>query len=236
MDAWVMRVAMAVIMGGLLACDGEEHAAKRAAMVERQLKAEGRDIRDERVLRAMGKVLRHELVPEELRAFAYEDRPLPIGFGQTISQPFIVAFMTQILDPQPGDRVLEVGTGSGYQAAVLAELVEEVYSVEIVPELAERAKGDLGRLGYENVWVRSGDGYLGWPEEAPFDAVIVTCAPENIPRPLIDQLRDGGRMVIPVGGGDRQELYLLTKKGGEVELEAVLPVRFVPMTGRAGGR
>ena len=200
-------------------------------MVAEQLAGPGRDIRDGRVLEAMRKVPRHEFVPAEMRAHAYRDRPLPIGQGQTISQPYIVAFMTEQLQPRRTDRVLEIGTGSGYQAAVLAELVAEVYSIEIVEALARRASRDLRRLGYTNVFTRSGDGYLGWPEKAPFDAVIVTCAPERIPQPLVDQLKEGGRMIIPVGpDGGVQELYLLEKREGEVRKRAVLPVRFVPMT------
>ena len=200
-------------------------------MVAEQLAGPGRDIRDGRVLEAMRKVPRHEFVPAEMRAHAYRDRPLPIGQGQTISQPYIVAFMTEQLQTRRTDRVLEIGTGSGYQAAVLAELVAEVYSIEIVEALARRASRDLRRLGYTNVFTRSGDGYLGWPEKAPFDAVIVTCAPERIPQPLVDQLKEGGRMIIPVGpDGGVQELYLLEKREGEVRKRAVLPVRFVPMT------
>ncbi len=206
----------------------------RQRMVRDQLAAPGRDIRHAGVLAAMGKVPRHELVPENVRPLAYSDQPLPIGHNQTISQPYIVALMTQALDPQPGDRVLEVGTGSGYQAAVLAELVSEVYTIEIVEPLALRAERDLERLGYENVFVRAGDGYRGWPEAAPFDAIIVTCAPDHVPEPLVEQLRDGGRMIIPVGPeGGIQELVLLTKREGELERRGVLPVRFVPMTGEA---
>lgn len=169
-------------------------------------------IKDERVLKAMAGTLRHEFVPEEERLKAYEDHPLPIGFGQTISQPYIVAFMTEALDLKATDRVLEIGTGSGYQAAVLSQLVSEVYSIEIVKGLAERAAETLKRLGYENVKTKYGDGYQGWPDEAPFDALIVTCAPDKIPQALVDQLKEGARMIIPVGGeGDIQELYLLEK-------------------------
>jgi protein-L-isoaspartate(D-aspartate) O-methyltransferase len=203
----------------------------RARMVKEQLAAPGRDLRNPRVLDVMGRVPRHEFVPAREQAEAYHDHPLPIGYGQTISQPFIVAFMTEALNPQPADRVLEIGTGSGYQAAVLAELVAEVYSIEIVKPLAERAQETLQRLGYRNVHVRAGDGHQGWPEQAPFDAIIVTCAPERVPQPLVDQLRDGGRMIVPVGGGFEQELVLLEKRGREVRQRAVLPVRFVPMTG-----
>jgi protein-L-isoaspartate(D-aspartate) O-methyltransferase len=200
-------------------------------MLQDQLTGPGRGIQDERVLAAMRAVPRHEFVPTEVRAEAYADRPLPIGHGQTISQPFIVAFMTEQLRPQATDRVLEIGTGSGYQAAVLAGLVREVFTIEIVEPLARRAAADLHRLGYTNVHVKAGDGHQGWPEHAPFDAVIVTCAPDRVPAPLIQQLKDGGRMVIPVGpDGGVQELYVLEKLGGEVRRKAVLPVRFVPMT------
>lgn len=203
-------------------------------MVVQQLQGPGRDITHAATLRAMTRVLRHELVPPEVRSLAYADSPLPIGHQQTISQPYIVAFMTQALDPKPGDHVLEIGTGSGYQAAVLAELVHSVYTIEIVTPLATRAKADLARLGYTNIFVRAGDGYRGWPEAAPFDAIIVTCAPEQIPAPLIEQLKAGGRMIIPVGAnGGRQELILLEKEGEKLKQRVVLPVRFVPMTGAA---
>jgi len=205
-------------------------------MLAEQLAARGRDITGPAVLAAMNRVPRHEFVPEHLRAEAYEDHPLSIGHGQTISQPYIVAFMTEQLEPKPTDRVLEIGTGSGYQAAVLADLVAEVYTVEIVDDLAQRAAADLKRLGYTNVHVRAGDGYKGWAEAAPFDAIIVTCAPNKAPQPLVDQLKDGGRMVIPVGGGWKQDLVLLRKHGGKVEQHAVLPVVFVPMTGDADRR
>jgi protein-L-isoaspartate(D-aspartate) O-methyltransferase len=200
-------------------------------MVEQQIVGPGRAITNAGVVRAMGKVPRHEFVPSEYRALAYEDHPLPIGHAQTISQPFIVAVMTEKLEPRPSDKVLEVGTGSGYQAAVLACLVSNVYTIEIVEPLARRAEADLKRLGYTNVIVRSGDGYQGWPEAAPFDAIIVTCAPDHVPKPLVDQLKEGGRMIIPVGRRDSQELYIFRKKGNRVEKTAVLPVRFVPMTG-----
>ncbi|MEM8953677.1 MAG: protein-L-isoaspartate(D-aspartate) O-methyltransferase [Verrucomicrobiota bacterium] len=213
------------------------HDAARQVMVERQLKAPGRDIRDPRVLKAMAEVLRHEFVPEDLRLEAYRDSPLPIGHKQTISQPFIVALMTERLDPQPNDKVLEIGTGSGYQAAVLAELVEDVYSIEIVEPLAKQATQVLSDLQYDNVHVKAGDGYQGWPEHAPFDAIIVTCAPDHIPQPLIDQLKEGGRMMIPVGETSfTQELVLLEKQDGNVVQKSVLPVRFVPMTGQSQER
>src|SRR5437016_11258378 len=188
-------------------------------------------INDARVLSAMAKVPREEFVTQEARVASYEDGPLQIGYGQTISQPYIVAFMTEQLRPKPSDRVLEVGTGSGYQAAILAELVSEVYSIEIVEPLAKNAEAALQRLGYKNVHVKAGDGYKGWPEHAPFDSIIVTCAPERVPQPLIDQLKEGGRMIIPVGAKFAQELYLLEKKNGRLEQSAVLPVRFVPMAG-----
>ncbi len=203
--------------------------AQRKTMVEEQLAAPGRDIRNRRVLDAMAAVPRHEFVPKALWKFAYSDDPLPIGYGQTISQPFIVAFMTEQLDPKPTDRVLEIGTGSGYQAAVVSRLVAEVYTIEIIEPLAKRAEAALKRLGYNNVKVLAGDGYHGWPEHAPFDAIIVTCAPDHIPQPLVGQLREGGRMIIPVGPSDNQQLYLLQKLGTKVEQQAILPVRFVPM-------
>jgi protein-L-isoaspartate(D-aspartate) O-methyltransferase len=196
-------------------------------MVEQQLVSRG--IKDQRVLAAMRKVPREEFVPASERGNAYEDGPLPIGFDQTISQPYIVAFMTEQLRLKPGDRVLEIGTGSGYQAAVLAELVKEVYSVEIVKPLAKTAETTLARLDYKNVHVKIGDGYKGWPEKAPFDAIIVTCAPDKVPQPLIDQLKDGGRMVIPVGERFAQQLYLLEKKNGQLKESVTLRVRFVPM-------
>jgi protein-L-isoaspartate(D-aspartate) O-methyltransferase len=208
--------------------------SERQRMVQEQLMLRG--VRDERVLAAMNKVPREEFVPQDSRAASYTDQPLPIGYGQTISQPYIVAFMTEQLRPKPSDRVLEVGTGSGYQAAILAELVAEVYSVEIVEPLAKNAEATLLRLGCKNVRVKIGDGYKGWPETAPFDAIIVTCAPDKVPQPLIDQLKDGGRMVIPVGDRFAQELYLLEKKNGQLKQSATLPVRFVPMAGEATKR
>ena len=177
----------------------------------------------------MSKVPREEFVPSDERGEAYEDGPLPIGYGQTISQPYIVAFMTEQLHLKPSDRVLEIGTGSGYQAAVLAELVADVYTIEIVEPLAKTAEATLTRLGYKNVHVKVGNGYDGWPEQTPFDAIIVTCAPNHIPRPLTEQLKDGGRMTIPVGERFAQELYFLEKKNGQLKESAVLPVLFVPM-------
>jgi protein-L-isoaspartate(D-aspartate) O-methyltransferase len=208
-----------------------DFAAERERMVRQQVAMRG--VNETRLLAAMRKVPRHQFVPEAVRHLAYTDQPLPIGYDQTISQPFIVAFMTEKLQLRPTDRVLEIGTGSGYQAAILAELAREVYTIEIVAPLGERAQGTLQRLGYKNVHVKIGDGYQGWPEEAPFEAVIVTCAPEHVPRPLIDQTREGGRVIIPVGAAGSQLLYLLEKKAGRLQQRAVLPVRFVPMTGSA---
>jgi len=196
-------------------------------MVEHQLKARG--IKDERVLAAMAKVPREQFIPADARTDAYEDGPLPIGYDQTISQPYIVAFMTEQLRPKSSDRVLEIGSGSGYQAAILAELVADVYTIEIIEPLAKTAEATLQRLAYKNVHIKVGDGYKGWPEEAPFDAVIVTCAPEKVPQSLVDQLKEGGRMVIPVGERFAQQLYLLEKKNGQLKESATLPVRFVPM-------
>ncbi len=190
-----------------------------------------RDITDERVLRAMRAVPRHELVPEAHRGDSYEDHPVEIGHGQTISQPYIVALMSQLAQVEPGDVVLEVGTGSGYQAAVLAEMGVTVYSIEIVEPLARRAAADLRRLGYDRVHVRAGDGYRGWPEHAPFDAIVITAAPPRIPEPLKEQLAVGGRMVVPVGEDGVQELVVLTRTEDGFEQENVTPVRFVPMTG-----
>lgn len=208
--------------------DASERA--RAQMVSEQLVPRG--INDARVIEAMRKVPRHQFVPPEQIPYAYEDRPLPIGARQTISQPYIVAYMTQALDVGPSDRVLEVGTGSGYQAAILGEIVREVFSIEIVPELALEAETTLARLGYDNVNVRQGDGYRGWPSEAPFDAIIVTAAPRSIPRPLIDQLAMNGRMVVPVGDW-YQEIVILTKTSEGILEQRTIPVRFVPMTGEA---
>ena len=199
---------------------------ERRHMVETQI--EERGIGDSKVLDAMLKVKRHLFVPEGSEAFAYNDYPLSIGYGQTISQPYIVAYMTEAAGLKPTDRVLEIGTGSGYQAAVLAEIVKEVFSIEIIEPLAEEARTRLLRLGYTNVKVKWGDGYKGWPEYAPFDAIIVTAAPPAIPEELVKQLKTGGRMVVPIGS-IFQELYLITRTGEGFERRALLPVRFVPM-------
>jgi protein-L-isoaspartate(D-aspartate) O-methyltransferase len=206
----------------------DDFARLREQMVQSQIVDRG--VRDPDVIKAMLKVPRHFFVPEARRAYSYEDYPLPIGEGQTISQPYIVAYMTEALDLRPGDRVLEVGTGSGYQAAILAELVKEVYTIEIVSKLGERARQTLDGLGYTNIHVKIGDGYRGWHEKAPFDAVIVTCAPEKVPGALIEQLNEGGRMIIPVGrSGGVQKLVRAVKKGGVFKTEDVMYVRFVPM-------
>ena len=202
----------------------------REKMVETQIKARG--VKDPRVLSALLKVERHRFVPEEYLDSAYSDRPLPIGEGQTISQPYIVAVMTELLELKGNEKVLEIGTGSGYQAAVLAELAKEVYTIEIVKPLASDAKNRLLELGYQNIKVRVGDGYLGWPEAAPFDAVIITCAPDHIPEPLVEQLKEEGRMVLPVGA-HTQELKKIVKRSGKLETINIIPVLFVPMTGDA---
>ncbi len=205
-------------------------AAERTEMVRSQIAA--RDVRDPRVLDAMREVPRHRFVPLDYQDRAYLDRPLPIGLGQTISQPYIVAVMTELLRPEATDRVLEIGTGSGYQAAVISRLVAKVYTIEIVPELAERAAKTLAELGYANVEVSSGDGYRGIPSEAPFDGILVTAAPDEIPEPLIEQLAVGGRMVIPVGDF-YQQLTVVEKTDQGISKRTVFPVRFVPMTGEA---
>ncbi|MBN1614611.1 MAG: protein-L-isoaspartate(D-aspartate) O-methyltransferase [Deltaproteobacteria bacterium] len=207
----------------------DPYAQQREQMVRNQIEARG--VRDRLVLDAMRKVHRHLFVPGHLTQAAYLDFPLPIGEGQTISQPYIVAFMTESLQLKGGEKALEIGTGSGYQAAVLAEIAKEVYTIEIIPSLGNRAKALLKAMGCENIHVRIGDGYRGWREHAPYDAIIVTAAPPSIPKPLVDQLKPGGRMVIPVGESF-QELILITKgRDGAVGKKSLLPVRFVPMTG-----
>lgn len=199
----------------------------REKMVETQIKSRG--VKNPRVLSAMLKVERHLFVPKDLQTAAYMDQPLPIGEGQTISQPYIVALMTELLELKGGEKVLEVGTGSGYQAAILAELTKEVYTIEIIEALASSAKNLLLQLGYQNIHVKAGDGYLGWPEVAPFDAIIVTCAPDHIPKPLLEQLKEEGRMVVPVGAYS-QELKKIVKRSGRIETSDIIPVIFVPMT------
>jgi protein-L-isoaspartate(D-aspartate) O-methyltransferase len=237
----ILRAARAggcALIAGVLAAapaiaDKDEMTKKREKMVEQQM--ERRGIANARVLDALRSVERHRFVPEAAENDAYEDYPLGIGFGQTISQPYIVALMTETIDPKPGDRVLEIGTGSGYQAAVLSLLVKDVYSIEIIDELGEAARDRLEALGYDNVHVRIGDGYQGWPEHAPFDAIVVTAAPPEIPQALVDQLADGGRMVIPVGTS-YQELLLVEKTKGKVSKRVITVVRFVPMVPEGKGK
>jgi protein-L-isoaspartate(D-aspartate) O-methyltransferase len=228
--AWTILILAGCVQAGAgLQPGAGTFEAERRRMVAQQLEA--RDIRAARVLDAMRTVPRHFFVPEPQRAEAYVDSPLPIGYGQTISQPYIVAFMTQALDVQPKHVVLEIGTGSGYQAAVLSLLADRVYSIEIVEPLAERARSTLAKMGYRNVEVRTGNGYLGWPEHAPFDRIMVTAAPDEVPPALVQQLKIGGLMAIPVGRGTQQLLILRrTVKG--METLTTLPVRFVPMTGK----
>ncbi len=205
----------------------EDTREARMKMVEQQIAARG--ITDEKVLEAMRKVERHRFVPGQYREYAYADRPLPIGEGQTISQPYVVAFMTEMLELRQNSKVLEIGTGSGYQAAVLAEICDNVWTIEVNRTLAETADRILEETGYGKVHVRAGDGYQGWPEYAPFDAIIVTCAPSDVPEPLKEQLAEGGRMIIPVDVSFGQELVLLRKVKGKLVRREVLPVRFVPM-------
>ena len=216
----------------LYSSEDRAFTAPRQRMVEKDLK--GRDIADPQVLEIMGRIPRHLFVEKSLRRQAYADHPLPIGEGQTISQPYIVALMTQILRIQPGEKVLEVGTGSGYQAAVLAELTDQVFSIEIREKLTQAASRILKELGYNQVRLKSGDGYFGWEEFAPFDAIIVTCAANHIPPSLIKQLKEGGRLILPLGSTTYfQTLTLITKKGGQTEVQHLLGVAFVPMTGEA---
>lgn len=214
-----------------------DYLTLRNKMVDEQIIARG--IKNKEVISAMLKVPRHEFIPEKYRKTynSYGDYPVPIGEGQTISQPYIVALMTELLEPENNvpkknkTRILEIGTGSGYQAAILDEIYPQVYTIEIIEGLAKQAEKNLNRLGYQKVKVKYGDGYLGWKEYAPFDGIIVTCAPEHIPQPLIEQLKEGGRMVIPVGDYPNQTLYLVKKKEGQINRESVIPVLFVPMTG-----
>ena len=236
LSIFLLGLVSASILGADTSSGEEAYRQRRERMVSNQI--EGRAVSDRQVLEAMRSVPRHEFVPENYRNRAYSDRPLPIGFGQTISQPYIVAYMTGVLELEQGEKVLEIGTGSGYQAAVLAEITREVYSIEIIDELAERAEGALEENGYGYVRTRRGDGYYGWEARAPFDAIIVTAAAGHIPPPLISQLENGGRMVIPVGGVyEPQTLMLVTKTDeGEVRTERLLMVRFVPMTGAAQER
>jgi protein-L-isoaspartate(D-aspartate) O-methyltransferase len=219
-----------ILSGG----NDDDYDKERKSMVKRQI--EDRGVKDKKVLEAFRKVERHKFVPEEYRNRAYGDYPLPIGSGQTISQPYIVAFMTEAIELKQSDKVLEVGTGSGYQAAILAELCDSVFTIEVFESLGESAKKLLKELGYYNVFVKIGDGYKGWKEHAPYDAIIVTCAPSNIPKPLTDQMNEGGRMIIPVGRQWTQELVLLRKVNGKIIEKDVLPVRFVPMIDSSGSK
>lgn len=229
----VWSLTLLVVLGSAIGQTSDRSYERlRRRMVVEQLAA--RDITDPRVLEVMGEVPRHLFVPPAYRDEAYEDYPLPIEEGQTISQPYIVALMTQLLGLKGGEKVLEIGTGSGYQAAVLSRLAAHVFTIEIHPALAERASTLLRELGYANVQVRAGDGYRGWPEMAPFDAVIVTCAVSHVPPALFEQLAEGGRLVLPMGGRlGAQTLTLITKVGGKARTSRILPVRFVPMTGEA---
>ena len=231
MREWAHSFAIAALFAVSAAAAGEgDRAEERERMVAEQIAARG--VRDERVLAALRRVPRHFFVPEAERGEAYDDHPLPIGSRQTISQPYIVAVMSELAEISRGERVLEIGTGSGYQAAVLAELGAEVHSIEIVPELATSARAVLARLGYERVNVITGDGYRGLPERAPFDAILVTAAPDHVPQPLLDQLAVGGRLVIPVG--DRfQQLRVFARSAAGIEQRSIFDVRFVPMTGEA---
>ena len=223
------EIVLVTILVSLAAkCQQERSDGARERMVEAQIVARG--IQDTLTLNAMRNVPRHEFVPVQYREDAYADSPLPIGYDQTISQPYIVALMTELIRPHKGQHVLEIGTGSGYQAAVLAEIVDSVYSVEILPELAASSAERLRRLGYRNVVVRQGDGYKGWAERAPFDAILVTASAEDIPPPLVDQLKDGGVIVIPVGPvWSVQSLTLVKKQGRDVFTQVILPVQFVPL-------
>jgi protein-L-isoaspartate(D-aspartate) O-methyltransferase len=238
---WVILVSSGGLFDSIRADDApakakadeaEHYAELRKRMVQRHLVERG--IKNPRVLDAFRTVPRHLFIPKESRRLAYEDESIPIGEGQTITPTFDVAFMTEALNPKPTDKVYEVGTGSGYQASILSRLVKDIYSVEIHKPLGERAAAVIKSLGYDNIHTRVGDGYEGWPDAAPFDAIIVTCAPQSVPAPLVEQLKEGGRMVIPVGSRYDQSLYLMEKKQGKLELVKKLrSTLFVPMTGRA---
>ncbi len=229
-EAFVWFVGISLVLLNVSRADDPFSGARERLVRDRVASA---GVVDSRVLDSIRNTLRHEFVPKSVRDRAYLDMALPIGESQTISSPFIVALMTEALDPQPTDKVLEIGTGSGYQAAVLSPLVEHVYSIEIVLELGERAAETLTRLGYKNVSTRVGDGFLGWPDAAPFDKIIVTCSPESVPKPLVEQLREGGQIIIPVGQRYQQTLFRMTKKNGKLERESLRTTLFVPMTGEA---
>jgi protein-L-isoaspartate(D-aspartate) O-methyltransferase len=230
---FIMAFSMVLLTCSFQGSEKDPYLAARQQMVKEDIQRRGID--DQRVLQAMLKVERHLFVPESYRPMAYADRPLPIGEGQTISQPYIVALMTYHLHLKPEDRVLEIGTGSGYQAAVLAELAQEVYSIEIIDQLARSAQERLQALGYKNVWVKHGDGFYGWPEHAPYDAIMITCATPTIPERLVEQLRDGGRMILPLGDEPFvQSLTVVTKQGDKIDKKPITNVVFVPMTGEIG--
>ncbi len=234
MPVRILSVCFIFMLVSQLSCsqNSDPFFALRNRMVETQIKARG--ISDEKVLQAFRNVERHKFVLPQYIPHAYADSPLPIDEGQTISQPYIVAFMTDALDLQRTDKVLEIGTGSGYQAAILAELCDSVFTIEIFEKLGKKARELFDELGYENIYTKIGDGFKGWPEHAPFDAIIVTAAPSDIPEPLKMQLAEGGRMIIPVGGDAVQELVLLKKRKGKLREESVLPVRFVPLIDQYG--
>ncbi len=230
----LIRLVLSLILLAACAADAgppDDLARERRRMVDEQVRARGVD--DRRVLTAMEQVPRHRFVPDDMRGLAYQDRPLPIGEGQTISQPYIVGLMTELLNLKPTDKVLEIGTGSGYQAAVLSRLVADVYTIEIVKPLGEQARSILDLLGYKNVHTRIGDGYKGWPEARPFNAIIVTAAPPKVPEPLLDQLAVGGKLVVPEGNSWQDLTVYTRQRDGSFSKETVLPVRFVPMTGEA---
>jgi protein-L-isoaspartate(D-aspartate) O-methyltransferase len=227
MFALIKIIIIAIIL--FFSFSDDPYKAQRERMVKTQI--EERGIKDKATLKAMRNVRRHLFVPENIQRNAYEDRPLPIGYGQTISQPYIVGYMTEVVNPKPGQKILEIGTGSGYQAAVLAEIVDKVYTIEIITELADSSSRLLKELEYKNIKVKNADGYYGWEEYAPFDAIVVTAAAEYIPPPLIEQLKDGGKMVIPVGSPFLTQYLMLVEKSGEkITTRNLLPVRFVPLT------
>ena len=224
-----MRVAKLIVLAFWLlpVQQQKDFVQRREEMVKLQIETRG--IKDQATLAALRKVPRHLFVPKSIMDDAYDDRPLPIGYGQTISQPYIVAYMTEIVKPKPDHRVLEIGTGSGYQAAVLSEIVKEVYTIEIIDTLGSQARNRLSKLNYKNITVKTGDGYYGWKEKSPFDAIVVTAAAEHIPPPLIEQLKEGGRMIIPVGSPFMvQQLMVVEKKAGKIRTTSMMPVRFVP--------
>lgn len=233
---YIFLSGVILIMGNVSCKAGDKTADEFKTLREKMVvtQIQGRGVKDEKVLQAMRSVERHRFVPEKYRRHAYEDRPLPIGEGQTISQPYIVALMTEVLELDSTKKVLEVGTGSGYQAAILGEICDSVYTIEIVEILGKRAQELLKDLDYKNVFVKVGDGYKGWKEHGPYDGIIVTCAPSHIPPPLIDQLAENGKLIIPVDVDFGQDLILMSKHNGEVTQKSVIPVRFVPMTKEDG--